>query len=578
MDNKFFGRWLAVAAAVAFAIYTLVPTIRLASMDDEATAAYRVSDEAGYQRDVAGAISLGLDLRGGMHLVLEVDGAGLTEEERYDAEIRALEVIRNRIDEFGVEEPIIQPMGNGRILVQLAGVDDPERAKNVIRRTAFLEFKLVAQSVRVNELLRVIDEIATEVRRDEALSSEESEGAEVVAEVTEPIAEEGEAGESESVAEGDSAFADLFADLSDEPLEANNENPFLSLLTTFSRGDAGFDLAVPEENISEVERILALEEVSDLMPEELEFRLGVVEETQNPNNPFSRYAFLYVLNRDAEITGGAVKRATTTFDQRNFNEPAVSLEFKPDYVKRFAQITGNNTGRQLAIVLDGKVRSAPVLRVRIPDGRAQIDGSFTVADASDLAVVLRSGALPAPIKIVEERTVGSTLGADSIEAGTNAGIFGLAGVIAFMLIYYRAAGVVANGVLILNVTFILAALALFGATLTLPGIAGIVLTMGMAVDANVLIFERIREEFRAGKSVIASIQAGFERAFTTIIDANVTTFITGMILFYFGTGPIRGFAVTLMIGIVTSLFTAIFCSRIAFDFLYSSGRMRRLSI
>ena len=382
----------------------------------------------------------------------------------------------------------------------------------------------------------------------------------------------------------DTAMAALFADL--EPTETEaietsvaSEHPFLSLLQSFGyTEEGGLNLAVPEAKIPAVEAILALSEVRDIMPDELEFRLGVVEESKHAANPFESYARLHLLNREAEITGAAVSRANLSFDQRRFNEPIVSVAFKSDYVKRFAQITGDHTGRQLAIVLDGKVRSAPVLRARIPDGRAQIEGAFTAEEANDLAVVLRSGALPAPIKIVEERTVGSTLGQDSIDAGATAGLFGLAFVLVFMLVYYRASGVVANTVLVINVVLILSALAMFGATLTLPGIAGIVLTMGMAVDANVLIFERIREEFRTGKSIVASIQTGYERAFQTILDANITTFMTGLILFYYGSGPIRGFAVTLMIGIVTSVFTAVFCSRIAFDFLYSTGRMRRLSI
>ncbi len=574
MDRKLLGRLGTTIVVLIIAIAGLWSTIRLVGMGSQGRAELKATAPEIFQELQAKAISLGLDLQGGMHMVVEIDATDMTEEEAWDAHRRALEVIRNRIDEFGVEEPIIQPLGEGRILIQLAGIEDPERAKNIVRRTAFLEFKLVALSSRTSELVTVIDEIAKEMREqsaeDEALTDTEEP----------PLVALGDEADTSAV---DTAMAALFADLEPETPTVDaasaGEHPFLSLLQSFGRTeDGGLNLAVPEPNIAAVEEILALPEVNDIMPDELEFRLGVVEESENASNPFESYARLYLLNREAEITGAAVARANLSFDQRRFNEPIVSVAFKSDYVKRFAQITGDNTGRQLAIVLDGKVRSAPVLRVRIPDGRAQIEGAFNADEANDLAVVLRSGALPAPIKIVEERTVGSTLGQDSIDAGAAAGLFGLAFVIVFMFVYYRVSGVIANTVLVVNVVLILSALAMFGATLTLPGIAGIVLTMGMAVDANVLIFERIREEFRTGKSVVASIQTGYERAFKTILDANITTFLTGLILFYYGSGPIRGFAVTLMIGIVMSVFTAVFCSRIAFDFLYSTGRMRRLSI
>ncbi len=578
MDKKLVTRLVVIGFVLLIAVLGLLPTIRLSAMGEDGRAALQANDPDAYASMRANAISLGLDLQGGMHMVLEVDASGMTEEEAADAYRRALEVIRNRIDEFGVEEPIIQPLGEGRILVQLAGVDDPERAKNIIRRTAFLEFKLVARSSRTVELLQVIDEIVAE---QQAKKTADGGGDGSVADT---LAVAAAATDSAALgsSDADSSMEALFSNLDTEEKPAEEqgatEHPFLDLLQTFRYQDGSLSFAVPEENIEKVEAILAMPEVADIMPDELEFRLGVIKGSKAEANSFQNYAPLYLLQREAEITGAAVAKASMTFDQRSFNEPVVSLTFKPEYVKRFAQITGENTGRQLAIVLDGKVRSAPSLRVRIPDGRSQIEGGFTVDEANDLAVVLRSGALPAPIHVVEERTVGSTLGHDSIKAGTNAGLFGLICVVAFMVIYYRASGVIANIVLLMNVILVLAALALFNATLTLPGIAGIVLTMGMAVDANVLIFERIREEFRTGKSVYASIQAGYERALTTILDANITTFLTGLILFYYGSGPIRGFAITLMIGIITSVFTAVYCSRLAFDFLYSTGRLRRLSI
>ena len=564
MDTKIGWRIGFIALVVVLSAFYLAPTAQLAGMDAEARAALSAEDPQALDELEQNAIALGLDLQGGIHLVLEVDPTDLTEEELADAHRRALEVIRNRIDEFGVEEPIIQQFGEGRILVQLAGVVDPERAKNIIRRTAFLEFKLVAKSTRVRDILQIIDEVAFEVDRDRLLETED--GAEEDVATADAAADTGE-------------FADLFADLDVEPTEraGQSENPFLDLLRLIDYGGGSFAIVVAEENMDKVQGYLDHPEVRDLMPDELEFRFGVIEEVASGSGAAQRQAFLYLLERDAELTGESIETAGLTFGQ-NYNEPVVSVTFRPDYARRFAEITGNNIGRQLAIILDGKVRSAPNLRVRIPDGRCQVEGGFTSLEANDLAVVLRSGALPAPVRIIEERTVGATLGADSVAAGRNAGLFGLCLVLSFMLVYYRTSGAVADLVLLLNTLFILACLAAFGATLTLPGIAGIVLTMGMAVDANVLVFERIREEFRTGKSVIASVQSGFERAFGTILDANVTTFLTALILFYFGSGPIRGFAITLMIGIVTSVFTAVFCSRVIFDLLYSSGRVRRLSI
>ncbi len=258
--------------------------------------------------------------------------------------------------------------------------------------------------------------------------------------------------------------------------------------------------------------------------------------------------------------------------------PYVLLSFDSRGARLFVWISGENIKKRLAIILDKKVYSAPVIQDRITGGRAQITGAFTMQEAHDLAIVLRAGALPAPVKVIEERTVGPSLGKDSIEKGVRAAIIGGITVIFFMAVYYNLAGIIADFALILNIVFIMAGLALFGATLTLPGIAGIILTIGMAVDANVLIFERIREELRLGKGAIAAIDTGYGRAFVTILDANITTLIAALILFQFGTGPIRGFAVTLSIGITASMFTAIFITRIIFDYLYVVKGMKKVSI
>jgi preprotein translocase subunit SecD len=260
-------------------------------------------------------------------------------------------------------------------------------------------------------------------------------------------------------------------------------------------------------------------------------------------------------------------------------EPYVSVTFDSVGARLFGEATEKNVGKALAIVLDGNVHSAPVIRERIPSGAAQISGGFTFEEASDLAIVLRTGALQAPVQVLEERTVGPSLGADSIRKGVISTIAGAVAVFVFMLIYYRLSGAIADLALLLNLAILLAAMAWFQATLTLPGIAGIVLTIGMAVDTNILIFERIREEFRLGKTVRAAIDAGFRRAFTTVIDTHVTVVVSGVILYQFGTGPIKGFAVTLMIGIVASLFTAVFFTRLIFDLIYMGRRrLQTLSI
>jgi preprotein translocase subunit SecD len=254
------------------------------------------------------------------------------------------------------------------------------------------------------------------------------------------------------------------------------------------------------------------------------------------------------------------------------------LTFDSVGAKLFEQITGENIKRRLAIVLDNKVNSAPVIQDKISGGRAQITGRFTMDEARDLAIVLRAGALPAPVKIIEERTVGPSLGKDSIEKGFKSMIFGGLVVIIFMVIYYGLSGVIADIALLLNILLIMGGLAFFGATLTLPGIAGMILTIGMSVDANVLIFERIREEVRLGKTPRTAVEGGFGKALVTILDANITTLIAALVLFQFGSGPVRGFAVTLSIGIIASLFTAIFVSRIIFDYIYVHHKVKKLSI
>ena len=372
---------------------------------------------------------------------------------------QGLETIRNRVDQFGVAEPTIQKQGEDRLLVQLPGIQDPERAKALIGKTALLEFKLVDEQADVNRAVK------------------------------------------ERPPEGDEVLWQRVVDK-----------------------QSGQERRVP-----------------------------------------------YVVKKKTLLTGADLATARVSIDQTT-SEPYVSVEFNKIGEKVFAELTEQNVGKQLAIILDGNVHSAPVIRERIPSGRAQITGGFTAESASDLAIVLRAGALPAPVKILEERTVGPSLGADSIRRGLIAILASALAVFVFMLIYYRLSGLVADVALVLNLLILLATMAGFHATLTLPGIAGIALTIGVAVDTNILIFERIREELRSGKTVRAAIDAGFARAFRTVIDTHVTVLVSSAILYQFGTGPVRGFAVSLAIGILVSLFTAVFFTRLIFHLLYMGRR------
>ncbi|MDD4979868.1 MAG: protein translocase subunit SecD [Candidatus Omnitrophica bacterium] len=409
-------------------------------------------------------INLGLDLRGGMHLLLKVDASRLTGQAKEDAADRAIEVIRNRVDQFGVRETSIQKQGQDEIVVQLPGVTDRERAIDIIGKTAMLEFKLVSSDP--DKLKQALQNNAVE----------------------------------------------------------------------------GYELKYSQED----------------------------------NEPL-------LLEKEAVLTGDALTNASVRFSQSQFNEPVVSLEFNAQGAKKFAEITRNNIDRRLAIVLDGKVQSAPRIKEAIPTGEAVITGRFSVEQAQDLSIVLRVGALPAPMYIEEERTIGPLLGQDSINKGIRATIIGSALVFIFMAAYYLLAGVIADIALLLNLLIILGGLGLLpllfpgvSATLTLPGIAGIALSLGMAVDANVLINERIREEISTGKALRTAIANGYNKAFSAIFDSNLTTLIAAFLLFQFGTGAIRGFAVTLTIGLIASMFTAIVVTRTIFEILLDLGILRSL--
>jgi protein-export membrane protein SecD len=374
------------------------------------------------------------------------------------------------------------------------------------------------------------------------------------------IVEEGR--ETASTGDGDSTV------VVDE--ETFQERPFDALLRNL-----GGEIAVPVKNVRAVERIINSPEVQEVLPRDAEFIFNATPDISGDQELYR----LYLLKKEPELRGAMISDARHQIgSDMQAGQAVVNMELNGEGAKIFSKVTGANVGKRLAIVLDGKAVSVPNIRERIPSGRAQITGMANLEEARDLAIQLRAGALPAPIQVIEERTVGPSLGQDSIEKGTYSALVGLSLVIIFMFIYYRMSGLVANIALLLNLIIIMAVLAGFHATLTLPGVAGMILTIGMAVDANVLIFERIREELRSGKTVRAAIDSGYARAFRTILDANVTTLLTALVLYQFGTGPIRGFALTLSIGILASMFTAILVTRVIFDYVTDKFSISKLSI
>lgn len=500
-------------------------------------------------------LKLGLDLQGGMHLALEVaDPEGtLTPEARADATDRALRIIRTRIDEFGVEEPLIQKVGNDRIIVELAGIQDEERAKDIVQQTAYLEFRLVTGASRIIEALPRIDRAIVQALGEEALSERATQDRprQAVEELLFGGSDTAGTEEGSDAAESDPA----------------NARPLTALLLD----GGGGDFLVAEADVPTVERYLALPDVQRVLPRGVELRWHYEPEAQGAQ----LYRRLYALSNSAFMTGEALETAAAGRDPQ-FNQTIVSFELNRAGGRTFGRVTGEHIGERIAIILDDEVYSAPVVQSQIRD-RGQIQmGQASLEEANDLALVLRAGALPAPLEIIEERVVGPSLGADSVAKGQIAGIVGVLLVVAIMIGYYRLSGALAILALGVFTMIVLGGLAALNATLTAPGIAGLILTLGMAVDANVLIFERIREELAAGRTVRTAVDEGFSNAMSAIVDSNITTLLTALILFQFGTGPVRGFAVTLSIGIVASFFSAVYVTR-TFFLLYLN-RKRALEV
>lgn len=581
-------------------LYFLFPTYRdysltqsIKPLTGEDSLAFVEKNEAAIRDNRARRIKLGLDLQGGMRVVMEVNVLKLLEDlaknkddvfaqvvqevrtelktsdesavtvlrrrfeekqirmsryyltlrstndevgsflqdESIKAIDRAIEIVRNRVDQYGVSEPSIQKLGGSRIIVELPGVTNESEVRQLLQGTALLEFKLLKDPEVVYKVMEAIDKAMARISAKDSATFAAME------------------------AERDTTKEQT-------PEEFAKEHPFFGIAIIDPQNAPG-DAFVLEENKEKVRRILEREEIKRLIPKDMQFVWGA---KTRPGAEGKRVHTLYAVKSTPELTGGVVVNARATIDP-NFNQPIVTMEMNNEGSRDWARITGANINKRVAIVLDNGVFSAPVVRSKISGGNSQIEGMENIDEARLLEIVLKAGALPAPVDIVEQRSVGPSLGEDSIRKGLLSAVLATGLTVIFMMIYYRTGGIVADLALVFCMLFILGVLAGFQGTLTLPGIAGIILTLAVAVDANVLIYERIREEQATGKTLRAAIDAGYSKAFSAIFDANLTTFMTGIILYQFGSGPVQGFALTLMIGIVASMFSAIFITRVMFEII-----------
>ena len=630
MKNNLTPRYLVILVILGWSFYSLWPSIKYQNLSDEEKESLR--EQGKLTQIESKIIRQGLDLKGGMFIALEADIPNLVknlasnrnqkfddlllevtndfksnegsnffdifrnkvqssdikivryfheygsniddiisslEEETEDSINRVLEILQNRIDQFGVAEPTIQKQGKYRILVELAGVQDSERARSLLQSTALLEFYLLKNNASTTEIITQLDNILKKNVSNEELEKLISETSTSNEQNTEDLADN-------DVTTVDEIFGETTPNVSDN-METKSDltvdSPFQSLIE-FVQGD----MVVKTKNVYALKKLLDDDGAKlKLKSSSGQFLFSNNSETIGTSGEYFR---LYYLESLPELTGGVVEKAKANLGSLgggNAGLPVVSLDMNSEGAKTWSRVTGANIGQRIAIVLDNKVHMAPNIREKIPGGRTQIEGFADINEAKDIAIILRAGALPAPVDIVEERTVGPSLGADSISSGQKSILIGLGIVFIFMLIYYKASGGIANFALIWNIILILAVLASLGATLTLPGIAGLILTVGMCIDSNVIIFERIREELRKGKTPKSAIEAGYNRAITTIIDANLTTVIASLVLYQFGTGPIKGFATVLFWGILISMFTAVYVTRTIF-YTITKKSIKTLSI
>ena len=617
MQNDLTPRYLVILVILGWAIFSLWPTIEYQSLTDNEKEQLR--EEGKLDQLESNIIRQGLDLKGGMYIVLEADiptlvknlatnrndkfeqvfnaasekyksnqnleffaifrneittkglkavryyheyGSNLEdiilalEKETEDAINRVLEILQNRIDQFGVSEPTIQKQGDYRILVELAGIQDSDRARALLQSTALLEFFLVKNSAVTNEIVIQLDNILQKSVSDDEFAALNADTKEITTKEINEKSDDGVTTVDEIFGETESVQEDSLAQKQD----ILSESPLQSLIESIPG-----DMAVNARNMYALNKLLSKEEVQlKLKSSSGQFLFSNDSETIAGSGEYFR---LYYIENKPELTGGVVEKAKANLGSLgggNAGQPVVSLDMNSEGAKTWSRVTGANIGERIAIVLDGKVHMAPNIREKIPGGRTQIEGFADMNEAKDIAIILRAGALPAPVNIIEERTVGPSLGADSISRGKKSILIGLTVVLVFMLVYYKISGVIAIFSLVWNIILILAVLASLGATLTLPGIAGLILTVGMCIDSNVIIFERIREELSKGKTPKSAIEAGYNRAITTIVDANLTTVIAALVLYQFGTGPIKGFATVLFWGISISMFTAVYITRTIF--------------
>ena len=598
MDSSIRNRLLTILFVFGLGIYALLPSLRYSLMDEEKKS--NLSDD---QIDYfeSRSIKQGLDLKGGIYIVLEVDLPQLIDNlaknkdknfneflidlkseynnsssdfftvfeiladekelklPRYfinygktkdqiitqlslqseDSIKRVIEIIQNRVDQFGVAEPTIQKQGNNRVIVELAGIEDSERARDLLQSTALLELMIVKNVESTNAIIRQIDSIMT-------------------------------ASNGNDVEQNDQ-INELFDSSS------SSELGFSSLLIS-----VGGNLAIASQDLSALKDILSKEDVKQILDVTNSTILTSDSSIKLVNEIGEEEEFytLFHLFNNAELTGGVIEDAQMRLSQAGVTagQAVVEVEMNSEGSREWARITGANINNRIAIVLDKKVHMAPVIRSQIFGGGTVIEGLDSIEEAEDIAIVLRAGALPVPVTIAEERTVGASLGADSISKGTLSMAIGLLLVVCFIVFFYKMSGLIASFSVMWTLILLLGVLALLEATLTLPGIAGLILTVGMSVDANVIIFERIKEELRNGKSVRSAIDSGYERAIRTIVDANLTTGIAAAVLYQYGSGPIKGFATVLFWGIIVSMFTAIIVTRFVFDFVTTRKNIERLSI
>jgi SecD/SecF fusion protein len=607
--QKYRAKAFVILIAVGLAIYFLYPTYKdyalrkdLIQLRGDDSISYVEKHEKEILDNRTKRIKLGLDLQGGMRVVLEVNVLKLIEDlaknkddvfvqvmkevheaarksedspvlilrqkleerkirmSRYYGSLRddddkiystlddeskkaidrGMEIVRNRVDQYGVSEPSIQKLGGTRIIVELPGVSREAEVRQLLQGTALLEFKLLKDP---EVAYRVMTEIDNFLASQGVTDSTATDTAAVAA------------------AKDTSKISTPEGELS--PEEFAKKHPFFTLARVSERvpGEA----FVTSEDKDKVRRVLDRDDVRRLIPNDIEFLWSAKVDPRFSSGD-KRYFVLYPVKRTAELTGGVITNAKANLDQST-GLAVVTMEMNSDGSREWARITGANVNKRIAIVMDNAIFSAPVVRNKITGGHSQIEGMDNLDEARLLEIVLKAGALPAPVDIIEQRSVGPSLGEDSIRNGMTSALLAIVITVLFMAVYYRSGGLVADMAVGFTVLFLLGVLAAFQGTLTMPGIAGIILTLGICVDANVLIYERVREEQATGKTLRAAIDAGYTKAFTAIFDSNITTLITGVILYQFGTGPVQGFALTLMIGIIVSLFSAIFITRVVFDIL-----------